>query len=136
MKKSWIEMVQDYVDARMAVGGCLLGVIVTGVIVWAFIDTIKGIVESWSDIWPVWIIFFSIGWLGIGMGLVVSRSSYEKFHRNTALVLVLPVLVHLVGAILVFAMDVEWFFGIALIVMEIAYLIALWAQIYLHKQQQ
>lgn len=41
MKKSLIDMIQDYVDARLAVGGCLLGIIGVGFAIWCIKYTIK-----------------------------------------------------------------------------------------------
>ena len=139
MKKSWIEMVQDYVDARMAVGGCILGIICFGVIVWAMLDLIQGIISLWSAIWPVYIIVGSIVWIMLGVMLVIEHGSPENLHRDTALVVILPLLVHVASVIVVFATGdrlQKVCYGIALIVMTIAYLLVLLVQIYNHKQQQ
>lgn len=139
MKKLWIEMVQDYVDARMAVGGCILGIICFGVAVWVIIDIIQGMISIWSEIWPVYIIGGSLYLFILALRLVVEHSSPENLHRNAALVAILPLLVHVASVIVVFATGdrlQKVCYGIALILSIILHLLVLLVQIRNHKQQQ
>ena len=137
MKKSWIEMVQDYVDARMAVGGCLLGVIITGVTVWAIWSLIT---TSWNYLWPLFILGGMLLWV-LGLGVyVVEHSSSEKINRNMALILVLPTIVCGVGAVAAFAVDKElpgrWGYGIIMAVVAIAGVIGFVVSLYQHIMQE
>lgn len=62
MKKSWIEMVQDYVDVRLAIGGCLLNVLLVGVFIWLMVSTTIEFVTNWIEGaqlagWIFWVAF-------------------------------------------------------------------------------
>ena len=49
MKKSWIQMVQDYVDVRLAIGGCILNVILVAVFIWLMVTTAIEFVTNWIE---------------------------------------------------------------------------------------
>lgn len=56
MKKSWQEMVQDYVDARLACGGCILAVIavaVFGTLVIHYVKEILSFLTAWNENWAM-----------------------------------------------------------------------------------
>jgi hypothetical protein len=62
MKKSWIEMVQDYVDVRLAIGGCLLNVLLVALFIWAMVTTTIEFVTDWIEGaqlvgWIFWVAF-------------------------------------------------------------------------------
>lgn len=124
MKKSWIEMVQDYVDARMAVGGCALTIILVIAGVWGFWDGIHRMISEWSEMWPVFAIMITIVVMFVGIGISVSRERFTQVCVGMIVTFSLCTIIAATATVVSFCVGIEncggWWYGIGMIGMTAA----------------
>ena len=84
MKKSWVQMVQDYVDVRLAIGGCLLNIILVGVFIWLISTTVIDFVVDWLEGAQLvgWIFWVALGSFMLTIAIAVMIGVRPIKHRS------------------------------------------------------
>lgn len=73
------QTLQEYIEGRLACGGCILGVIAVGAILWALIELFTGLLKDFLEGWSFWlscIPIFLFWFLACIVGAIAKR------HRN------------------------------------------------------
>ena len=74
MKQSW----NDYVNGRLAIGGCGLFLLIIGIVIAVIIIGITNFIENFDDNWPTYLAILPMIALCVVLAIIKSKNENNK----------------------------------------------------------